>query len=312
MVPRSVELLSPVIRLTYSADENRWNVESITGRGKGGGAPSGALQQGIAIENATLVVTDEKLFGSAGPRNYSGIYVRLTPDNTGVWHFEGSSLSGPLAGARFSGWYAPGKPPQINLTFNMAVLNVDKDLWGMLPAGSQVWKDFQPTGTMAVSGELSLDKDGRLLHTIDVQLRNATALPKYYPFPGHSVSGTVEVNNEGLVLKDITGIARAGDLGAAGDGLVNFRVSGTERFADGDHLYSIQASDVPLTQQVIEAIPEAGREVWQRLKPSTGTCQFSLTISRPAVRGARPLPRAGGRALGHAAPPGDTPAAAAR
>ena len=300
VVPDKVALFSPTIRLAFSPEQDSWNFQSITvqppaaapatpGRPAGRPArapaergPTGLLQQGITVENATLIVTYSRLFGDSEPRTYPGLYVHVTPDSAGVWHFEGSGVQGSLAGVRFSGWYIPGHPPQLNIRFSNDILPVDRAYWRTVPYGASVWEDFQPAGTMAVSGELNLDENGKLNYSIDAGMHDATGLPKYFPFPVHSVSGSVVVSNAGIVLKDITGIARAEDLGGgAGTNPVHVRISGSDSRENGNYLYSIQASDVPLSRKVIEAIPDAGREIWQRVRSESGTCQVALTLSRP-------------------------------
>jgi hypothetical protein len=284
VVPRRVILVSPVFRLLYSAEDKAWNVESISRKGgKGAGRlPAGLLEQGVTMENATLMVSDEKVFGDAGTRTFEGLYGTGTQDSSGMVHFDGGSLLGPLAGLRFSGWLAPGKPPRLNLQFN-DTLTVDRAVWWSFPFGASIWGEFQPTGTMAASGQFSLDRDGRLLYSVQTDLRDTNATAVYYPFPVHSISGTVVISNNGVVVKDLSGIMRARDLGAADAPaeLANFRVSGSENRETGAYLYTVQAYDVPLTRQAIEAVPEVGKEVWQRAQPQGGTCQVAITLSRP-------------------------------
>ena len=294
VIPDKVALRSPIIRLTYSREQNAWNFQALTllqaaakapaaPARPGAKAPTGLLQQGISVENATLMVSYGRLFDDDLVRTYEGLYVTVTPDSAGVWHFDGSGLRGSMAGVRFSGWYIPGPQPQFNVRFSNDILPVDRAFWYTVPYGPGIWDDFQLAGTMSVSGELNLDEHGKLNYSLDAGMHDATALTKYFAFPVHSVSGGVVVSNGGIVLKDITGVAPAEELGGGGAGAnpVHVRVSGVDGRENGSYLYAIQASDLPLSERAISAIPDVGPEIWQRLRPDGGTCQMSLTLSRP-------------------------------
>jgi len=296
--PEQALLVSPTVRLSYSPRERAWNFESVGPRQRPAAGPSAderpsepgrraapahLLRQGIVLENATVEVTYARLFGDAAPRVYPGLYVRATPDATGVWHFEGSGLRGPLAGFRFSGWYMPGRSPQLNVRFSNDIVAVDRSYWRTVPYGAEIWDEFQPSGTMALAGEISLE-EGALTYSIDVGMHDVAALTTYSPFPLHSINGRVMVNNEGVTLKDITGVIRAEDLGpgAGTNGPAHVRISGTQHWNDERSVYTVRASHLPLSRQTIEAIPEVGDELWRRLQPEGGTCQFELTLSRVA------------------------------
>ncbi|MHC4788797.1 MAG: AsmA family protein, partial [Planctomycetota bacterium] len=281
---RKVLIVSPTIRLSYSDDDQMWNVARVTLNGGGGGRKkaAGGLPEEILVEDATLVVRNATFFGDEKPRVYEGLHIALKPDEAGIgqWLVEARILKGPLRGTHISGWMISGRRPRFGLEIDARALRADHVFWRHVPFGELVWRDYRPAGRLAVRGSLTSRGRGPLDYSFKAELTDAEARTKFFPVDCRSVNGLVEVAGETLVVRDVTAVIPAKELddAALDRSAARVRVSGTCRLGDGSGSFQIEVGDLPLCETTVSAIPGAGEELWSRLRPS-GRAQLTLGLT---------------------------------
>ncbi len=279
VVPTRIALSGAAVRLSYDPDARRWNVaellaereEAVAGAPRNG-KPAGLLRDGLRVEGATLSLQHPKLLGDGAPRRYTGLWFNVRPEagGAGGWRLEGGLECGLLAGTWFTGRASRGGPdPRYLLRFGAEGLHGGEELWRLVPMGHKVWSDFRPAGRFAVKGTVQPDAGGRVRWGLDVEVSEATATTRFFPAEAHSVSGLVRVTDAGLTVRDVTGVIASDEFEDAGPQTLpaHVRVDGVSRWGRRGGSYTIGARDVPLCRTSVEAIPERGGELWERLRP---------------------------------------------
>lgn len=282
-VIQKVVLSRPSLNLAYLPDEGAWNIAALKpGRGGGAKPPEGFLSEGVTIEDAAVTLRHPGVFGDDAPRPYPGIYVVLRPDLTGVglWQMNGRLLRGALGGTSVSGWFATGAEPAFTVNLSCGLLHAQEDTWHFIPYGRQVWEDYRPEGNLTVNAVVRSSPAGSVDFLVRVAVTDASARTKYWPARISSVNGTVDVTPSEVILQDIKGVIEPQEFGlaAAGNTPTPLGVSGVAHLHHGGYSLEIAAANVPLCRASVEEIPEVGRELWQRLKPS-GLARVDLSLA---------------------------------
>ena len=281
-VPTRATVVSPVFNLVYSQEEKAWNFEAIELLAPPEllVRPERLLSDGIILENATLRIQCWDLFQDEEPREYTGLQLAVRPvvGAPDRWRFDGAFLGGALGGARVWGWITTGEQARVKVHLDADALAADREFWTYVPYGRSVWKDFQPEGALSLSATVEFGGAGGPDYTSTWRLRDGKVNTTYYPAPIHSVCGTVDVINDDVVATDCTGEISPRHFGGprAGPRPVRVRVNGNYPYRRDQCVTRVQAWDVPLCRQSVESIPEAGPELWGRLRPG-GRCSLDLT-----------------------------------
>lgn len=178
--------------------------------------PEGVLGGGVTVEDATVTLRDQRLFGDDSPRTYPGLYVTLRPDLAagGTWQVEGKVVRGALAGTSVSGWWAAGQEPSLTLNVDCGLLRVNRDVLRLVPYGHEVWRQCQPEGNVAVTALLRTGASGPADFLVRVAVQEATVRTRYWPMRLTSVTGFVEVTPSQVTLQNLTAAIEPREFGA--------------------------------------------------------------------------------------------------
>ncbi len=280
-VPRRCTVLSPTVRLLCDPERETWNLPAIKPQEQAGTAPEALLADGVRIEDATVKLRGARLFGDTAVRAYRGVHLQLTRASAvgSRWHFTGRVGRGQVRGLRLRGDFDDGSSIPLQVTFDAPGLRGERTLWRQIPHGQFIWQEYRPVGDLAASGVISLHADGKVAYRCQVQMHGVEATAHFLPARVRSVRGTVVVSQEGVALRNLTGIIPAVELDPQIE--VPFPVhvsgSGTHRRRGGSD-YRVELADMPLCRRSLETIPGAGARIWERLRPR-GLCDVSLRLS---------------------------------
>jgi len=281
LVVEKVTVVEPRLNLSYSPTENRWNVEELRVKpGAGAEAPSGLLREGIVLEDGTVTVRSEPLFGDEAPRTYEGLHLVLQPERgMRVWHAEGGLHGGRLSGTRLAGWVRAGPDSEFNLDVTSGRLQADEALWHLIPQGRTVWGDFAVRGLLACRGTVCQRSGEGVRFNFRVDVIKAALRTPFYPVGLTDAHGLVHITEQDLVVQGCTGAIPPDDLDASPPDAppAQVRVSGSTSLSGGGGTFCIEALDLPLGRKTITGIPEAGPEIWRRLAPR-GQARLLLTV----------------------------------
>ncbi len=320
-VVSKVILVQPTLNLSYDRQANAWNFEAPQLRQQdGSAAPAGLLSGGVVLEGGTAVVRNAELYGDDEPRTYDGLYATLARDSSAAdfWRVDARFRTGVLAGTSVQGWFAAAQQPRYAFTARCEDLSAGEDLWRAVAYERHVWEEYEVTGRLGFEALLRSSPEGRPQYSVRITALDASARSDLFPARVSSISGVVEVAEGEAAIKDLTGLILPGEFGAdAATGRpARLRLNATCRVDGPGGLYQVAATDLPLCQRTIEAIPDVGRDLWERLRPS-GKADVTLTLREPAAGGspafsgvadirdvtvrpaelARPLEGIGGRVL---------------
>ena len=273
-------VVEPKLRLSYSKGEQGWNIERLRFKPRPEAEPpEGLLRGGITLEGAAVTVSDALLFGDDAPRTYEGLNVVLRPGRgTGDWRVDGALTRGPLAGTQLSGWFRTGKDGGLSLDVAAGRLEAGEALWGLVPAGRRVWDDYRVQGLLACRGTVRQAPGEPLHFNFDVDVSGASLRTPYFPLPLDRVSGRIRITDREVVLQDCRAVVLPAALGDPEGKLTAQVVASGSVPMDGRGLaLRIEALDLPLCRAVVESIPGAGPQIWERLKPE-GRARLLLTV----------------------------------
>jgi len=158
--------------------------------------------------------------------------------------------------------------------------------------GAQAWEALRPSGHAEISLRVH-DVPGKptLVRGV-LRLNDAKFAPPSFPAPLTALTGTVELSGSKLCFRDVEGVITPESLGLKPEEYhpVNVAMHGALDTESGAMRLDIEASDVPVCQMLIEAIPDAGKGVWEELRPG-GLVDLSLRVTVPAA-GKEPTYRA--------------------
>jgi hypothetical protein len=293
IVARKVTAVDPVLRVSFSPEERRWNLEGLLpelperpappGRPERPAGP-GLLEDGIVLENARLVVAHEVLFGDGEARELGTVNARIRPSGPSgrLWTFEGLVTGGPFAGARLAGWVEPGKRPRLEVDFECTDLRADEAVLHATPYWHRAPEGISIAGRLNFTGALHLDETGHMGVRLDVDLSDGGIRTPYYPLGICDATGHLTVSEDRLFIRDVRGRVPETDLGEelTGGQCPQVRVNGSVSLRRGASHLGIEASDLPVCRRTIEGIPKAGPDVWVRLQPE-GVGKLLLTLTFP-------------------------------
>ncbi len=293
---KEVVLVEPTFNLVYQQQDRAWNFEAMfpkpAERKKPGeapvperkGPPEEMLREGILLQDATLIVQNAELFGDEEPREYPGLYLRLTPDlnATSSWHCEANFRRGPLAGSEITGWFVPGDRPQLKLDITCKDLAAGEALWHYVPSGKDIWEEYQVAGRLSLDAVIELLDTGCLTYSLKVRARDASAKTKFFPSRVSSINGVVDIRDDDVIINGLTGVIPAEEFGAtATQGVpARIRMSGVSHGGEQGYSFQIEVVDLPLCRTSVEAVPEVGADLWRQFQPA-GRSRFTLTLAGP-------------------------------
>ncbi len=291
-VPRRVVLQHVELRLEALDGGRRWNVEALRRPGvapPGGGEwVEGLLRDGLILQNASVSLRMDPAGPGAGEFKLDGVHLDLRPDPTveGAWALRGQVSRGALEGTALSGQVVSSLSGLgLQLEIDCPELRADEELIKSIPVvGASLWRDFQPSGPMALNAVLRAGgTHGALRVRGRVGLRGVTVwVEEFSPVPISAVFGTVEFQDNKLYLRDLTGMVQPTDLGfdPAGSVAPTVTVSGTHDFERGNNQTTVLIRDLPVSRRTLEAVPGAGESIWEALAPG-GTADVTIRVSTP-------------------------------
>jgi hypothetical protein len=158
-----------------------------------------------------------------------------------------------------SGWskgYGPNRQYQIHVTSpNMAM---DRDLYDALSAGQKrLWDAFSPSGLAMINYRFSRQSPTDKSKTLTVDLLDAEAVYKGFPYPLKNLTGKVFFDQNSVVISDV--VSQVQECKIALNGSV------TQRDTEHSVYYiSIKANDVPLDSTLKAALPAKQRDFYSR------------------------------------------------
>ncbi len=289
---RGLRVNRPVLRLSHDAERDRWDFLDLLKElpdiepdpPEPPRPPREALVDGVQIEDATVELRYRKLFRDDRPRTIEGLYLTARPDHSDLsrWRFSGHIQRGPLRGIQLSGYFAAEQDYPVHIEIDAGNLMVDRGFWDYVPHGDEVWELFRPVGRVAARGTLRFPHQGPVHYSFDVTAQDLETTTEYVPAPVTSVRGGVTVSEKGIVVHNLTGLIPAASLDEelADHPPLHVRVNSSYSWRDGRQDHLVEADDIPLARATLEAIPEVGGELWERLRPD-GTCRLTLRLREP-------------------------------
>ncbi len=129
------------------------------------------------------------------------------------------------------------------------------------PAARSVVHALNPGGTLAVSGRFEWRESSRpTRHSVRIDLHNCTMQYDRFPYPFAMIHGTLYWDNQGWRFHQLTGRNDSGYIECEGH---------WRRAEDGSSelVLDFVAADVPLEEQLRQALNPAAQQVWKSLQP---------------------------------------------
>ncbi len=289
------EALGEAGRGAFAALRPGGTAQNIVARVRGRPGQAVRYDVSAALEDASFTFDrfPYQITGASGE-------LHLEPNRATIRRLVGRHGDAPVfvRGAVLTG----GDDVGIELHVEANALSADQDLFAALPASVQrVWKELSPGGR----GDVELDlrwpslRDGNTLDYVarlrarDMQVRYAGL-----PYTLRGVAGTVKVLPGRVELEDVS--AREGAMKLAVRGTVT-----TDDAGDRAEL-SLRAEDLPLSEELLAALPFRSAAFLGRLRPG-GTCHLDLK-KLVLVGGAAPVRTSPAREQAVGLPAGQTPA----
>ena len=174
------------------------------------------------------------------------------------------------------------------LTVQARDAEVDRRLLASLPPPVQdVLRRFDPTGTLRglrLRGDLATHlsrppgRDKRWDIATTVTLRDSAGTFAAFPYPVQDVRGVLEVGRDVALLRDV--VVRRGPMAATIDGRIEWGEGVVRPYLD------VTASDVPIDDALVNALPPDQRAAVRRLRPAgmldvTGTIRPGRDVRQP-------------------------------
>jgi hypothetical protein len=152
--------------------------------------------------------------------------------------------------------------PEARIQLSASDLRLDEILSGALPPeGKGAFAEFQPEGSVDLSGTVSLtDPQQGLIYDLRAKLCDAAIRYREFPYRIEKVGGEITIRPEGFSVVDVVGQHGPTRMRANG----NVRRNGTGYIAD----LNFHGDGLQLDQDLYDALPASLRHVWQLLKPA--------------------------------------------
>jgi hypothetical protein len=174
----------------------------------------------------------------------------------------------------FNGWikdFGENRQYEINITSDNMVLN--EDLFNALSKKQQkVWLDFSPSSTSLVSMNCSLSRKQQSdkKRTLELELLNAEAIYKNFPYPLKNLTGKLFFDSDIMTISNV--ISRVKDQEIALNGKVISSDTGRRSYD-----ISIAANNLPFDSTLTEALPAAERDLYSKFAEGGLICIGQLT-----------------------------------
>jgi len=140
-------------------------------------------------------------------------------------------------------------------------LRFDEDLKKALSESVQkAWFEFSPSGRTGLDYHFQRASDGKKEVTLKLNLENAAAAYKHFPYPLQNLTGQITVDSQGVSLKEIR-THYNDDRRIQVDG----RIFGSEN-SNRNVFITIQAERIPVDPNLIKAMPEKQQRLFDRLQ----------------------------------------------
>jgi len=287
-VPRRLVLKRPRLALRYDAAERQWNVQGALRPDRWeappGGGTADVLSGGVAVEDGVLAIRSAGLFADDREHEITGLRLSAAPTSADpqTWTVSGVVQEGVLRGAELSGWLSVGREAGCYLRVSADDLLIGPEVLALVPFGARLQKVLQPAGRVAGTAVVSYAA-GRVQCGGTLTLKGVRMLTRYFPAPLEEAVGRVEISESGVAFHDVSGTILPRSLGLSGERTRPVRVSctGTYQFHPERLTLALEAMDMPICRQSVEAIPRSGAELWRQLRPGGGTARVSLRVEVP-------------------------------
>ncbi len=273
---RGITITAPEIFIAKS-DEGDWNIlELIQPDFKWPFIPvEGSLKDGIVIKDAMVN------FKETGDSQQGTGFFSISPISCFL-----SPVSYPLIfnicgniDDKFWGDYSfAGKLNLKETKFDLNVLARNiflcEELLEKIPSvGTKLWDNMTPSGRVDLTCAIKYDSraDRKLYYDLVAGLKDGAFKFKQWPLPVHGLTGTVELCNGCLYLKNLKG--NIGDI-IEDAALISF--NGDICLDGRGGILTVDVSNVMGTEELVRMIPKVGDKVWTDYKP-TGRVDVSAT-----------------------------------
>jgi len=264
---------------------DRWNLDGMLGRPLPAAAtlPPRFLQDGLLVTDGAVSVQSERLFGDVRVRQMGAVTLSADRHGAGAggWHIRGDIGGGALRGTTLDGRLTLGPPRRFELRATSDAVRVDREfLWELPPFGKSIWRLLQPQGPFGLALTLTSSADGGLGYAVTLRPRGVDVLTRFFPARITSVGGTVDVTQDKVVFRNVSGLIRPAALGLSPREALPAHVTAQGVYYMGTNALDLRldAVDVPLCKRSVEAIPEQGKRIWDELRP-TGNIDLLLTLN---------------------------------
>lgn len=244
-------------KLTFSKP---WDVSVTIGGADSTAGRNGSDHLAVKLRDVSMELPRQE-----GGLKFVGVTGEIVFDSVGV---EIKSLSGRIAGAEtakftFSGRYDGYKsdsPFRTHLTASNITLPLGKEtvgIWG--DAFEMLYEHTDPRGMLDLTTTIRRREHGPVQAEGAIDLKNVSFRLPYFPIRIGEVSGRIVLKPGKLELNDLRGRYGQSAVRISGD------ISGP--IAHPAYDVEISIRDLPLANEVRDALPEHSREVWKELSP---------------------------------------------
>lgn len=271
---RGITIASPEVFIVKS-DKGEWNIrELIRPDFELAFIPvEGSFKYGIVIMDARVNFKDTTLPEDA-PQLISGVQAFLMPSPEDIMVFN---VSGNIDDSFWGNYSFGGRLNLEKAKFNFNVLarNIflrEELVKGIPSVGTKLWDNMTPSGRIDLTCTIKYDSsaDRKLYYNLVTTLKEGSFKFKQWPLPVHNLTGTVELCNGCLYLKNLKG--NLGDIEDAA--LISF--NGDICLDGRGGILMVDVSNVTGTEELVRMIPRVGDKVWTDYKP-TGRVDVSAT-----------------------------------
>lgn len=273
---KGITLASPEI-FVERTEAGKWNIsELIRPDFKWPFLPvEGSFKNGIVIKDVWVNLRDASLPEEfINPRPISGIQVFLSPSPEGITVFN---ISGDFDDGFWGNCSFGGKLNLEEGKFNLDVLarniSLCEELIKRIPSvGARLWDNVAPSGRVALTSTIKYDK--KLYYDFIVDVKDGTFEIKEFPLPVHGLTGTVELCNGRLYLRNLSG--NVGDIREGQEQVSVISLNGEICLDGSDGILRVDVSNLNGNEGLVRMIPEVGDKIWTDYKP-TGRADVNAT-----------------------------------
>ncbi|HLG30797.1 MAG TPA: hypothetical protein VI387_11350, partial [Candidatus Brocadiales bacterium] len=273
---RRLTIASPEVFIAKS-DEGDWNIrELIRPDFKWPFVPvEGSFKDGIVIKDAMVN------FKETGDSQQGTGFFPISPIScflSPVSYPLIFNISGNIDDKFWGDYSFAGRLDLKETKFDLNVLAKNiflrEELVNGIPlVGTKLWDNMTPSGKVDLTCAIKYDSsaDRKLYYDLVAGLKDGAFKFKQWPLPVHGLTGTVELCNGCLYLKNLKG--NIGDI-IEDAALISF--NGDICLDERGGILTVDVSNVMGTEELVRMIPKVGDKVWADYKP-TGRVDVSAT-----------------------------------